>query len=95
MTERIRQGETYDFSFDVSGDDESGFAATMSVMKFPGDTPAITRALPYTDGSFLGTLTSAETAALAVGQWFIHIQTADSDEDLRKPIKLYISKGWL
>jgi len=95
MIERIRQGETYDFSFDVSGDDESGFTATMSVMQYPGDTPAITRALTYTDRSFLGTLTSAETAALAVGQWFIHIQTADSDEDLRKPLKLYISKGWL
>lgn len=92
--ESIRQGETYDFSVDVSGDDESGFTATMSVLQYPGKTPAITRALTYTDGSFLGTLTSTETLALAVGQWFIHVKIADSDEDLRKPIKIYIAKSW-
>lgn len=95
MINKIRQGETFDFSQDISGDTESGFTTTMSVLQYPDDTPAITRALTYTDGSFLGTLTSAETAALAVGQWFIHLQSSDSDEDLREPIKLYISKGWV
>ena len=95
MPNRIRQGATFDFDFDISGASESGFTTTMSVMQYPGDTPAISRALTYTDGSFKGTLTSAETAALAVGQWFIHVQAADSDEDLREPIKLYISKGWV
>lgn len=91
----IRQGATFDFDTDVSGDDESGFTTTMDVMQYPMDTPAISRALPYTDGSFKGTITSAESAALAVGQWFIHITSNDSDEDLREPIKLYISKGWV
>lgn len=95
MINQIRQGETYDFSQDISGDDESGFTTTMSVMQYPDDAPAITRVLPYTNGSFLGTLTSAETAALAVGQWFIHLQSSDSDEDLREPIKLYIAKSWI
>jgi hypothetical protein len=91
----IRQGATFDFDTGVSGDDESGFTTTMDVMQYPGDTPAISRALSYTNGSFKGNLTSAETAALAVGQWFIHITSADSDEDLREPIKRYISKGWM
>jgi hypothetical protein len=95
MINNVRQGATFDFSYDVSGENESGFTVTMAVMKYPGDTPAITRSLVYTDGSFIGSLTSAETAALAVGQWFIHVQASDSDEDLRSPIKLYISKGWI
>ena len=90
-----RQGETFDFDTDISGDDESGFTVTMDVLQYPGDTPAISRALSYTDNSFKGTITSAETLALAVGQWFIHITGNDSDEDLREPIKLYISKGWV
>jgi len=91
----IRQGETFDFDTDISGDDESGFGVNMDVLQFPGDTPAISRAVPYTSNSFKGTITSTESLALAVGQWFIHITAADSDEDLREPIKLYISKGWV
>lgn len=91
----VRQGESFDFDSDISGDDESGFTVTMDVLQYPGDTPAISRELSYIDGSFKGTITSAETLALAVGQWFIHITANDSDEDLRDPVKLYISKGWV
>lgn len=91
----VEQGETFDFDFDLSGDDVSGFTVTMNVLQYPGDSPAITRALTYSDGKFIGTLTSAETAALAVGQWFVHITASDSDENLREPIKLYIAKGWV
>jgi hypothetical protein len=67
----------------------------MDVMQFPGDTPAISRTLTFTDDSFKGNLTSAETLSLAVGEWWIHIHSSDSDEDLREPQKLYISRGWL
>ena len=90
----IRQGATFDFEAGLSGSAVSAFSVNLDVMQYPGDTPAISRAMVYTDGDFAGTLTSAETAALAVGQWFIHITAADSDEDLREPIKLYIAKGW-
>lgn len=93
--EHVQQGATYDFCFDISGDDESGFTATFNVMQYPGDTPAISRALTYSDNSFIGSLTSAETASLAVGQWFIHISADDSDEAIREPIKIYIDKGWV
>ncbi len=88
---RIEQGETYGFVTGLTGDDTDAFTTTMNVLQFPGDTPAITRTV--TDST--DTLTSAETAALAVGQWFIHIKSADSDEDIRQPEKLYIAKGWL
>lgn len=87
----VEQGETYTFDVSVSGDDPDLMTTTMNVLQYPGDTPAITRAL--TDGE--GVLTSAETAALAVGQWMIHLKVADTDEDAREPIKIYISKGWV
>ena len=95
MPNSIRQGATFDFDTDITGESESGFTVNIAVMQFPGDTPSIARAISYTDGSFKGTLTSAETAALSIGQWFIHIRANDTDEDLREPIKVYIAKGWI
>jgi hypothetical protein len=86
----IRQGETFGFETGLSGTDTEAFTNTLNVMQYPGDTPAITRTI--TDE--IDTLTSAETAALAVGQWFIYIKSSDSDEDIREPVKLYIAKGW-
>lgn len=91
----IRQGGTFDFDFDLSGSDVSGFTVTINVLQYPGDSPTITRVLTYSDDKFIGTLTSAETSALAVGQWFVHFTAEDSDENLREPIKLYIAKGWV
>lgn len=89
----VKQGATYDFEFEVSGD-ATGFVSTMYVMQYPGDTPEITRALTKAGDVFKGTITSAETLAMAVGQWFIYAVTSDADENLREVDKLYISKGW-
>ena len=91
--EKVEQGGTYTFSFDVSGDET--LSGTFSVLQYPDDTASISRALTFVDGVFKGVLTSAETAALAVGQWFIHLKLTDSDEDIREPIKLYVTKGWI
>ena len=91
----VQQGGTFSFNAGFSGDDVSGLTVNIAVKQYPGDTAAIERAIAYSNGSFPGTLTSVETAALAVGQWFIHIQATDSDEDIRAPIKLYVSKGWV
>ena len=89
----IRQGETFDFTFTISG--ETSLTGTFDVMQYPGDTPAISRALTKSGTQFSGTLTAAETAALAIGQWFVHATGADADEEINDPIKLYISKGWV
>ncbi len=86
-----RQGETFGFTTGLSGDDTGAFTNTMDVMQYPGDTPTITRVIT----NETETLTSAETAALSVGQWFIHITSNDPDEDIRSPVKLYVSKGWV
>jgi hypothetical protein len=95
MPNTVRQGATYDFNVDLDGSDESGFTVNIAVMQFPGDTPSISREITYIGKSFKGSLTSAETAALAIGRWYIHTRASDTDEDLREPIPLDISKGWI
>ena len=89
----IEQGESFNFSFAVTG--EEGMTMQINVMQYPQDTPAITKTLTASDGAYPGVLTSAETAALAVGQWFIHGHASDDDEDVREPIKFYVEQGWL
>lgn len=91
----IKQGETFAYEYELSGDDTDSFTYNMTVLQYPGDTPTIDRVLTVASGVIDATLTSAETTALAIGQWFIHIRASDSDEDVRTPKKLYISKGWL
>lgn len=94
MTSRfniVEQGETFGFETGLSGTATESFTTILSVMQYPGDTPAISRTI--TNG--VDTLTSTETASLAVGQWTLHLKSIDSDEDIREPIKIYISKGWL
>ena len=91
----IEQGETFTFLFEVSDNLYTGLTAEANVLQYPGETPAITKSLTLTTDGFSGTLTSAETAGLAVGEWYIHARATDADEDLRNPIKLYVSKGWL
>ena len=91
----IKQGETFSKDYTLSGDDVTGFTYDLTVMQYPGDTPAITRTLTIADGVVNPDLTSAETAALSVGQWWIHINASDADEDDRTTDKLYVAKGWI
>lgn len=91
----VEQGETFTFDFSLSGNAVEDMSANMSVLQYPGDTPTISRSLTYDDGKFVGTLTSAETATLDIGQWFIHLRATDSDENIREIIKIYITKGWV
>ena len=90
----VEQGRTYDFDFALSGEDATAFTTTFNVLQYPGGTPAITRAMTVEDCKYIGSLTGVETAALAVGQWFISINAVDSDEDLAEPVKLYVTAGW-
>lgn len=92
--ELVEQGQTYKFNFSVSGS-LNGLSVSMNVLQKPGDTPALTRVLTQVNEEFTGTITSAETAALAVGEWFIHVTATDSDEDIREATKIYVTKGWV
>ena len=66
--ERIEQGETYAFAFDISGDDISAFSGTWKLLQYPGDTPAVSGVLTLDDNQFKGVLSSGTTAALDVGE---------------------------
>ena len=92
--ERIEQGETYAFSFDISGDDITAFTGTWKLLQYPGDTPAVTGSLTYDDGQFKGVLSSATTQGLDVGDWFIYASLTDSDEDIRDPLKVSVGIAW-
>jgi len=90
--ETVAQGQTYDFTVTVSGEDT--LTGTFEVKQYPGDTAAVTGSLTNNDGEFTGTLTSANTLSLAVGQWFIFSELTDADENISNPNKLYVTKGW-
>ena len=91
----VRQGETYYSELALSGDDVDAFSYIMSVMQYPDDVPAVTRAITVLDGAAQIALTSVETLALAVGQWIIHVHASDADEDIRGIERINIGKGWL
>ena len=92
----IKAGETFSFTTGLSGTDTAAFTTVLSVMQYPDQTPAITRTITNSTE----TLTSAETLNLFEQAspkslaWTLYIQSSDSDEDVREPVKLYISKGW-
>ena len=90
----VEQGETFDFTLDAGTDDEA-LTCEINVLQYPQDTPTITRTISIVDGEWPVTLTSAETASLSVGQWFIHSTLSDASEDIREPIKLYVTQGWV
>ncbi|VAW38952.1 hypothetical protein MNBD_GAMMA01-1338 [hydrothermal vent metagenome] len=91
----VKQGETYASELALSGDNVSAFTYTMCVLQFPNDTPSISRTISLSDDKAQIALTSAETLALKVGQWAIHVQAADSDEDIRAVEYINIAKGWV
>lgn len=92
----VEQGRTFAFGFEIPGTGGESFTTTYAVMQYPGDTPALSGSMSYssTDGEYIAALTGTNTASLSVGQWFIHAKGVDADEDLAKPIKIYVRKGW-
>ena len=92
--QRVEQGETYAFAFDISGDAITSFSGTFKVLQYPGDTPAVTGPLTYDDGQFKGALSSTTTQGLDVGDWFIYATLTDPDEDIRDPQKISVGIAW-
>lgn len=77
------QGVSLPFTFDLDGDDVTGWICTINVMRFPGDTPAITRVITPTANTWTGYLTATETAALTpTGQWRLvgNLTNASTDQ---------------
>jgi hypothetical protein len=92
--ERIEQGETYAFAFDISGGDIEAFSGTWKLLQYPGDAATDTGTLTLDDNQFKGVLSSATTQGLAVSDWFIYASLTDTDEDIRDPLKFSVGIAW-
>lgn len=94
--DKVPQGTNYDFSFALDGQNLSGFAYTLEAKQYPGDTASISRAVtPNSLNVVLVTLTPAETAAMAIGLWYITIKSVDTDETLQGVKRIQITKPWV
>ena len=95
----IRQGEDHEFSFDLEGDDITGWICLIEVKIFPDDQALISRVIPPTGNGWEGKLTSTETRALAVSTdspyYLTGILTNSStDEERQIPKRFHVSPSW-
>ena len=93
----VRQGTVYHFAFNLTGTGASSFTPTCSVLQYPGDTPALTPTLTYSDSRWRGSLTAANTTTLGntnIGQWIIYAEVSDGDEELHAELPIHIAKGY-
>ena len=92
----IRQGESYDFSFDRDGESISGWICTIYVKRYPDDAASITRVITPTDSVWSGFLTETETAAMPVSQQVLiaKLTNATTNEEEVKTSKFYVVKSW-
>ncbi len=98
MSEIVVQGQSYPFTFQISGEALQNFTVNMKIMQHPGDTPAVNRNLTITSstqGNYSAVVTPTETAGLSVGQWFIYITSTDADETIFSKRKINVAKTWV
>lgn len=94
--DQVPQGTNYDFQFALEGEGLSGFTYTLSAKQYPGGAAAISRTVTAGDDNVVDvTLTPAETAAMAVGLWYLGIESTDSDETLHSVKRIQITKPWI
>ena len=92
----IKQGESYDYSFDRGDETISGWACTINLKQYPDDTSTIKRVISPTNDKWSGTLSSNDTKNLNVGQYLViaNLVNATTGEKEVKTDRFYVSKGW-
>ena len=98
-TQIIRQGESLDFTFDLGGDDVTGWVCTIFVKLFPDGTVFITREIEAEGDAWPGFLTSSETALLAVSSktpYYLigELTNSTTGEERQVPIRFAVSETW-
>jgi hypothetical protein len=107
--DQVSQGATYTFSttgdrdlhndgFGTQEFGQSGFGGydyTLDVKQYPGDASAISRALNGAAGVVTVTLTALETAALAVGLWFVILTWTRAGETIKQARRVQVTKLWI
>lgn len=96
IPDQVAQGENYDFEYSLKGTGLGGFVYTLEAKQYPGDAASISRAVTANSSNVVKvTLTPAETAALAIGLWFITIRSVDADETLHDMKRIQVTKPWI
>ena len=92
----IRKGGSLDFTFDLDGESIAGWVLVIKVKQFPDDSPSVNRTIAGKDDMWVGFLTSTETAALAVGSWWLTaiITNSTTDEERQIPERFQVVEDW-
>ena len=92
----IKQGESFDYSFDREGEDITGWVCVINLKQYPDDTPIIKRTITPTDDAWSGTLTNQDTKSLAVAQYMLiaNITNAATGKKEVQIDRFYVGKGW-
>jgi len=94
----VRKGESFPFAFDMGGDSISDFTCTIEARKYPGDTPAVSRAIAPSANGWSGFLTSAETDSLnQIGEWMLVgvITNTAGDREATPLIRFHLAESLL
>lgn len=94
----VRQGESFSFAFDLSGDSIDGWICTINVKQFPADTSQLTRVIEAGDNdTWPGIITSTETDALTpIGLYrLIGLLTNSTTGQEKQPvIRFNLTDAW-
>jgi len=90
----IKQGESYDFSFDRGDDSISGWTCVINLKQYPSDVALVKRTVTATNDKWAGLLTQRETKNLPVGQYLIIASITKGTEKEVQTDRFHIGKGW-
>jgi len=92
----IKQGESFEESFDLDGDAVSGWVCTINVKQYPDDAPLIKRVISAVDDEWPVLLTQFDTKKLASGQYLLigNLTNATTKEKIQDVKRFYVSKSW-
>ena len=93
----IQQGESLPFEFDLDGDRTAGWTCTINVRAYPQDSVLLTRVIPESGyNSWIGYLTSTETAAFPTGTYRLTgvLTNSTTDEKALPPVRFTVSQAW-
>ena len=95
----IKAGESLDFIFDRGGQSVEGWLCQLNVLRFPGQTPEISRFIELDDNSqWSGFLTSVETAGLlsrGIYRMVGLLTNSATNEEEQIPVRFQRNKAWV
>lgn len=95
----IKQGESFPFVFDLSGQDITGWTCTIFVKQFPEDVAIIQRVIPPQGRQWPGYLTQSETATFTPSSrspWYIigKLENTTTDQEIQIEDRFNVGAVW-